>query len=49
MQTLGYIFSTLAMGDGMDRPWATFDALPVVLIQRIAAMIPDNTDPVTQR
>ena len=38
-----------AMTDTMERPWATFDALPVDLIQRIAAMIPDNTDPVTQR
>ncbi len=37
------------MAEGMDRPWATFDALPVDLIQRIAAMIPDSSDPVTQR
>ena len=38
-----------AMTDTMERRWATFDALPVDLIQRIAAMIPDNTDRVTQR
>ncbi|CAL5223489.1 g6014 [Coccomyxa viridis] len=37
------------MAEGMEGPWATFDALPVDLIQRIAAMIPDSSDPVTQR
>ena len=39
----------VAMSDSIERPWATFDALPVDLIQRIAAMIPDSADPVTQR
>ena len=37
------------MAEDMEKPWATFDALPVDLIQRIAAMIPDSSDPVTQR
>lgn len=41
--------SSAAMAKGNGRPWTSFDALPVHLIQRIAAMIPDATDSVTQR
>ena len=49
------------MADGMEvdgdfiqdfcstRPWTSFDSLPVDLLQRIAAVIPDPSDPVTQR
>ena len=49
------------MADGMEidgdlsqnscssRPWTSFDSLPVDLLQRIAAVIPDPLDPVTQR
>ena len=32
-----------------SRPWTSFDSLPVDLLQRIAAVIPDHLDPVTQR